>query len=683
MNCVDAGVECHRTRETRIHRPRVSRLDALAARLAKLEESNSAETSVKVSSAAAHSHVASPQAKHHSPHGSFSSQYTDPAYEKKRKQYAAHGESIILSPPEIKRNKTQGAVRQKVHEDSPDSTRHASEAREFIEHELQCNPELSTDRRTALELARKFVSQLTNPALHWESGESRAADHIAEESLQPPTLTPELLYMLLPGPDNKTNSQGTLSWPDHISDKALERMGLAIIEGSECEQVLQYYRISVRVKAIASISKLAPLISSERLKVHFRTLKKQYEVAAQEELNQLPLAAAPSLGLLQSLLSGSRLMQYQGNMSRCWMFTALASRIIVSLGYHNITDTEPRNEVEGDIHACVYTCYYFDKTLSLLLLRPPSLPDLKVEPAQLIHVDPDLPTSAMIVGIVEYSHLKHTLLDVLLDTKVMRDVEKANILSNLVERAHSIHSNLQTFRRRQELEFPGESWNFLRREWLSMDFNYYSVLTTIIRVRSSVLKSRLICEDCLYAARESLTTLRALQETFSGHITSVDSYPYFLTWTMLLFPLAPFFVLFCNVVATSDQRDFNMIKNITDDLHQFVGANPSIDKLYRLFSKFLDLCAPLIQLKPALPRPERPSPAVSAATTLDNIIRTDGVQMERGVDFLGPAATTTTNQAWTTPPGWDDSLVWELFDNQPSLGWAESDLWDVMAQLPA
>lgn len=239
-------------------------------------------------------------------------------------------------------------------------------------------------------------------------------------------------------------------------------------------------------------------------------------------------------------------MQYQGNMSRCWMFTALASRIIVSLSYHNITDTEPRSEVEEDIHACVYSCYYFDKTLSLLLLRPPSLPDLKVEPAQLVHVDPDLPTSAMIVGIVEYSQLKHTLLNVLLDIKVMRDVEKANILSNLVERAHSIHSNLQMvgaekqptkkiadnaqFRRRQELEFPGESWNFLRREWLSMDFNYYSVLTTIIRVRSSVLKSRLICEDCLYAARESLTTLRALQETFSGHITSVDSYPYFLTW---------------------------------------------------------------------------------------------------------------------------------------------------------
>lgn len=63
-----------------------------------------------------------------------------------------------------------------------------------------------------------------------------------------------------------------------------------------------------------------------------------------------------------------------------------------------------------------------------------------------------------------------------------------------------------------------------------MDFNYYSVLTTIIRARSSVLKSRLVCEECLFTARKALTTLRALQEAFAGHATSVDSYPSFLTW---------------------------------------------------------------------------------------------------------------------------------------------------------
>lgn len=63
-----------------------------------------------------------------------------------------------------------------------------------------------------------------------------------------------------------------------------------------------------------------------------------------------------------------------------------------------------------------------------------------------------------------------------------------------------------------------------------MDFNYYSVLTTIIQTRSSVLKSRLVCEDCLYTAREALTTLRALQQAFATQPNSINPYPYFLTW---------------------------------------------------------------------------------------------------------------------------------------------------------
>lgn len=81
-------------------------------------------------------------------------------------------------------------------------------------------------------------------------------------------------------------------------------MGLAILERSESEPVLKLYRIVVWIKAIAAISKLSPLISSQPLKLHFRTLKKQYETAAIEELYSIPLIAPPSLTLLQALLSG-------------------------------------------------------------------------------------------------------------------------------------------------------------------------------------------------------------------------------------------------------------------------------------------------------------------------------------------------------------------------------------------
>jgi hypothetical protein len=159
---------------------------------------------------------------------------------------------------------------------------------------------------------------------------------------------------------------------------------------------------------------------------------------------------------------------------------------------------------------------------------------------------------------------------------------------------------------------------------------------------------------------------------------------------MLLFPLAPFFVLFCNVIATSNERDFNMIKNITDDLHQFAEANASIGKLYKLFSKFLDLCAPLVKGNTEPSPSEQPAAAPSDANTAGNTEApmasyTDIFGRATGTDqpLVRIGGTDPTGGGPTAQPsveGWDDSLVWELFDNQPSLGWAESELWNVMTQ---
>jgi hypothetical protein len=154
---------------------------------------------------------------------------------------------------------------------------------------------------------------------------------------------------------------------------------------------------------------------------------------------------------------------------------------------------------------------------------------------------------------------------------------------------------------------------------------------------------------------------------------------------MLLFPLAPFFVLFCNVIATSNKKDFTMIKTITDDLHQFADANASIGKLYKLFAKFLDLCAPLIK------RNQEQAPSAHLAIAEHVPGEPEERQTETQDDAFGRAAaeamvdlqSATVAGVQSHAPrseGWDDSLVWELFNNQPSLGWAESELWDVMAQ---
>lgn len=129
-----------------------------------------------------------------------------------------------------------------------------------------------------------------------------------------------------------------------------------------------------------------------------------------------------------------------------------------------------------------------------------------------------------------------------------------------------------------------------------------------------------------------------------------------------------------------------MIKTITDDLHQFAEANASIGKLYKLFSKFLDLCVPLVQGNIDSSRSEQ-----SAAAPSDmNMVQNPKSQAGPYPDMFGHAAdqprvglhdagcTGDISAAPQSVDGWD-SLVWDLFDNQPSLDWAESELWKAMS----
>jgi hypothetical protein len=79
-------------------------------------------------------------------------------------------------------------------------------------------------------------------------------------------------------------------------------------------------------------------------------------------------------------------MQIIGNPTSCWELIAQASRCLVALGYHTITDTEPKDELDEEIHAAVAWCSQFDSVMSLLLLRPRCLPSLNVNPMSIFEI---------------------------------------------------------------------------------------------------------------------------------------------------------------------------------------------------------------------------------------------------------------------------------------------------------
>ena len=110
-------------------------------------------------------------------------------------------------------------------------------------------------------------------------------------------------------------------------------------------------------------------------------------------------------------------MYVVGNSQSCWSLTAYASRTLVALGYHNISNSQlshPKTEQEQEIHAAVAWCYHFDRIMSLLLLRPLSLPPLQVPMSSLILYDADNPMAIFALVMLEFVPIHEKILEMTL-----------------------------------------------------------------------------------------------------------------------------------------------------------------------------------------------------------------------------------------------------------------------------
>jgi hypothetical protein len=115
-------------------------------------------------------------------------------------------------------------------------------------------------------------------------------------------------------------------------------------------------------------------------------------------------------------------MQIIGNPAACWELVAYASRAIVALGYHHIASPQGRTELDDEIHAVVAWCAQFDSAMSLLLLRPKSLPPLNVEVSSLMRFDPANPMEIFEIISMKLVPVYDKILDLNLGTNAKRPV---------------------------------------------------------------------------------------------------------------------------------------------------------------------------------------------------------------------------------------------------------------------
>lgn len=144
---------------------------------------------------------------------------------------------------------------------------------------------------------------------------------------------------------------------------------------------------------------------------------------------------------------------------------------------------------------------------------------------------------------------------------------------------------------------------------------------------------------------------------------------------MLSYPLCPFFVVFCNVVGTSNERDFQLLQAVTEGISALVTENKYVNRLHRLCATLLSLCTPLVKTSCPQDRnnisaavPGFSAPISTQPSTIPSMSNTP--------DILDIPANVRGSTDSLLPSTWNDDMMWQLFQSQPSLDWFNADILD-------
>lgn len=318
----------------------------------------------------------------------------------------------------LKRKRTSSAVNTVAPAATPGeldiSQQPNNEARNLIQKELSTNHLFSLHQRSVLETAISFVDHLSNAPVPTMKDRST----FDKTMYEPTELTQgEILHVIL-GTESKSMVPTTIHFQslDHIPPKAVERIALALMEGTADETTETLYKVIIHFKfAVVLYASQLQGPKSPAVQKHIRQLEYNHLSAALTALDHISFMTTPSLLLVQALITGAMMMQIVGNPASCWELTAHASRTLVALGYHTITSNETKDEYDEEIQAVVAWCAQFDSCMSLLLLRPRSLPPLNIKISSLIRVDPLNPMCVFETIAMEMIPVHDKILELTLD----------------------------------------------------------------------------------------------------------------------------------------------------------------------------------------------------------------------------------------------------------------------------
>jgi hypothetical protein len=216
-------------------------------------------------------------------------------------------------------------------------------------------------------------------------------------------------------------------------------------------------------------------------------------------------------------------MRALGNPIGCSTITVSASRTLVALGYHNLTQFSSDPKVDEEVRATISWCYILDKNLALLLFRPQALPPLQIPVQSLTTTGTSGSKENLTPLFLELAQAQEAALNLVAVSEqhaygwlitsissIRRDM--ANLYRKILnvgthfwgERISLLTANQGV---RSQLDYQPAS----RLSWAFLQLNFCSVMASILRLCPDITSNLQLQDECVHWAREALQTLLNLR----------------------------------------------------------------------------------------------------------------------------------------------------------------------------
>ncbi|KAJ5952952.1 uncharacterized protein N7479_011365 [Penicillium vulpinum] len=449
------------------------------------------------------------------------------------------------------------------------------DAQMTIQHQLCHLPGLTLDRRSVLETALSVIRILS------DNSRSLVQDSLNDHQEAVTSRSPSVEFLTWMLKDIRTDRFGlfVVDYFRHISIPTLKQMGLSLLRNNISGRESIIYTVCVNSVAYKFITTVVNLEKDTDLALELRKNATEYRSAAQAALKQIPLLIPPSLGLLQAIICGIFLHQGSGDVDLSGDLTKAACNTCIDLDLQTKVLCGKASEEEL---FCFLWCYTLDRNHAYKSRTSRCLLDVQL-PSSFNNLYPNYaPMAEHFLIYLDLARVQDTVVSYLPDSSLSH--QNPSLLYGTGE--YMLIQMQYIEQRMSHMASLSVEWKGLdsQTEMSALKFAYQSVMTGILYLlQSDPGQTTRSTDSYLQSARRELSALVSMCHSAEKQ-TAVN----FLNWTILLYPATAYLVLFCNVVATSDIGDFNLMKAIADCLAQ-TGISYPLVQLRTLYQKFLGL----------------------------------------------------------------------------------------------